>query len=310
MKNKIIKLVEKQGFIIFLFVCVCVVAGGTLYLSVKNLNIAEQKIRDGKVEVVESEDTQEPSDYDSMTAKDLEDIQLGIKTLDEDTSEVEESELQEGQKQVLEESQLEEIQEEVVQEVKEEISEDLARAEKVEVTKDSPKEKENMDQKEVEEDVVAVMGENEEELLEDNEAKLVEETRSLIMPVEGKIVTEYTHDALVYSSTLDAFVGHGAIDILASEGTTVLAAMDGTIKDVYEDDLYGIVIVIDHGNGLETKYANLQTADMVKKGIKVEKGDHISKVGKSARLEMHLDPHLHFEAKKDGKLIDPRSIIK
>lgn len=321
MKNKIIKLVGKQGFIIFLFVCVCVVAGGTLYLSVRNLNIAEEKIRDDNFEVVESENADKSSDYDSLNAKDLEDIQLGINVPDEDLLGLEESELKEGQEQVgLEESELEEVKQEVDEKLKEKIQEDAVAVEKteiqeaskqskVEATQKSPKPQQNTSKEKGSEEVVAVIGENQEDILKDNKADLVED-KPLIMPVQGKVITEYTHDTLVFSKTLDAFVGHAAIDVLASEGTTVIAPMDGTIKDVYEDDLYGIVIIIDHGNGLETKYANLQTKQMVKKGTKVAKGDHISKVGKSAKIEMHLEPHLHFEVKKDGKLIDPRSIIK
>ncbi len=129
------------------------------------------------------------------------------------------------------------------------------------------------------------------------------------MPVDGEIMTEYTKDLLVYSDTLESWVGHGGIDIKADEGSAVKAIADGRVKEVYEDKLWGIVIVIDHDNGFQTKYANLQTDKMVEKGLKLAKGDHISKVGKTAKIEMHLDPHLHFEVIKDGKLIDPRSII-
>ena len=47
---------------------------------------------------------------------------------------------------------------------------------------------------------------------------------------------------------------------------------------------------------------------MVKVGTNVKKGDHISIVGNTAKVEMLMKPHLHFEMTKDGKLIDPRSI--
>ena len=66
--------------------------------------------------------------------------------------------------------------------------------------------------------------------------------------------------------------------------------------------------MIDHGNDLQTKYSGLGTKEMVKVGLNVKKGDHISKVGNTAKIEMLMKPHLHFEVIKNGKLVDPRSI--
>ena len=250
MKNKIIKLVEREGFIIFLFVCVCVVAGGTLFLSMRNLNLAENKQMNKDLVILEGGEIGDLSLYELDPGE-------NYKTYEE---------------------------------------EDL---ETVSM---------NEDDIYVEEDSY---GEEELEFVEEEEAEVtsnVDQVVDWIFPVEGKIITEYTKDSLIYSETLESWVGHKAIDIGAKEGTVVVASMDGVIKEVYQDELLGIVIVIDHGNELKTKYANLATKEMVKLGVDVKKGDHISKVGKTAKVEMLMDPHIHFEVIKNGELIDPRSI--
>lgn len=273
MKKKFLKLAEKEGFILLLFLCVCVVAGGTIYLSTRNLNTSKEDLVDKDLVILEDQNVGELEGYE----------------MDPMESVVAESK-----------TEVEEIEDELVTEETEESEE----VEKVE-----------------EEDLVVLAsaedgdGEDEEELEfiepedEDVEAsKTLEKSRQMILPVEGKVVTEYTKDTLMYSSTLESWVGHKAIDIGAKEGTTVVAAIDGVIKEVYEDELWGIVIVIDHGNELQTKYSNLSTKEMVKVGANVKQGDHISKVGKTAKIEMLMEPHLHFEMIKDGKIIDPRSI--
>ena len=288
MKNKLIKLIEKEGFILFLFVCVCVVAGGTLFISMRNMNIsknASHKMGNDDLIILDEELTKEPNIYDEnlhMTnvtdadAIDAEIIAASAADNEEDTVEVNSDE------------------EDTVEVNSDE--EDIAEI--------------NLD----EEDIAETNTENlefeeedeQEEYKEDSD--LVQEVKTIVLPIDGPIITEYTSNSLIYSETLDSWVGHGAVDIEASENTIVKAAADGVVKEVYEDELWGIVIVIDHGNDLQTKYSGLGTKEMVKVGLNVKKGDHISKVGNTAKIEMLMKPHLHFEVIKNGKLVDPRSI--
>lgn len=147
-----------------------------------------------------------------------------------------------------------------------------------------------------------------EDLPEEEDVELVRSTAKAILPVEGKVITEHSDDGLIYSETLDDWRKHDGIDIQAALGTDVKAPLDGIIKEVREDDLWGIVIVIDHGNGLETLFANLATKEMVKEGIEVRQGDIISKVGNTAKIELMMEPHIHYEVRKNGEIIDPRSM--
>ncbi|MCR2044710.1 M23 family metallopeptidase [Anaerosalibacter massiliensis] len=133
--------------------------------------------------------------------------------------------------------------------------------------------------------------------------------QTFYMPVEGEIGLDFSTDNLAYSKTLEEWTSHEGIDIKANEGTAVKACLDGVVKEVYEDELWGIVITIDHGKGLESRYANLSTKDMVKKGQSVKKGTPISGVGKPKGLEMADEPHLHFETIFNGKKVDPKKYL-
>ncbi len=133
---------------------------------------------------------------------------------------------------------------------------------------------------------------------------------SFTVPLEGKIVKEFSNDIPIYSSTLDQFIVHTGIDIEAPADTQVLAAGDGTITKVYNDDKLGITIEISHGNGIVTRYSNLSTTKMIGEGDVVKKGQPISGVGSSALFESLESPHLHFEVVKDGVAIDPSEYIQ
>lgn len=248
MKKRLLKLFDGNGFLLFLFICVCVIAAGTILISTRGM----EKIKDnsGNKELVILDD---PIDDNTVLNENL------VETAEEIAAEVEEIE------EVLETSNVSEL--------------DFEDPEK-----------------ELDDEV---------ELVVDKPIQ-----SKYVLPVNGDIITDYSFDSLIYSQTLEEWRGHCGIDIAGDLGTTVVAFKDGTVKEVYEDDLWGITIVIDHGEGLQSKYANLGTKEMVRVGLAVNTGDHISTIGNSAKIEMMMDPHLHFEVIKNGKIVDPRSITK
>jgi len=88
---------------------------------------------------------------------------------------------------------------------------------------------------------------------------------------------------------------HNAVDIAAHRGTPVLAADGGTVYLVsYSSSGYGNQVVIDHGNGIRTRYAHCSKI-LVKQGQKVPKGYQIATVGSTG---WSTGPHLHFEIMK------------
>ncbi len=301
MKNKFSKLIEKNGFLLFLFICVCIVAVGTIFVSTRSLKGIDENVGEKDLTILENEPYRESANYkrdsdegtiEDMELKSREEIEAKDK-VEEGTKEVTDK-VEEGIKEAREVEGIKES--EKIKEVKEAKTTEKEKEETVEValTEEEKLDKKDKDEKEKEEEL---------EFVEDK-------TITLVLPVEGDVKTEFTKDTLIYSETLEEWTSHLGIDIAAKEGTMVKAAMDGTVKKVYEDKLWGKVIIIDHGNGLETKYANLSTTEMVKEGLKVKKGDPISGVGKSATIEMMMEPHIHFEVIKDGKMVDPSSISK
>lgn len=88
---------------------------------------------------------------------------------------------------------------------------------------------------------------------------------------------------------------------------SVVAAAKGTVLSVTEDPLMGQTVEIQHEGGYTTYYASLTNVD-VQKGAQVLAGQPIAKTGNN-RLEKDEKNHLHFEVRKDGKQVDPSSLL-
>ena len=94
---------------------------------------------------------------------------------------------------------------------------------------------------------------------------------------------------------------HAGMDIAAANNTPVTAAADGQV--VLADNFYlsGNMVAINHGSGLITMYAHLNTM-LVKTGDKVQSGDRIGLVGSTGRV---TGPHLHWSVKLNQAAVDP-----
>jgi len=98
---------------------------------------------------------------------------------------------------------------------------------------------------------------------------------------------------------------HEGIDIAADAGTLIKAVASGVVIDAGKDGQYGLVVEINHGDGVITRYAHTGALS-VKTGDKVKKGQVIAIVGSSGRS---TGPHLHFEVISNSKHIDPRKYL-
>lgn len=99
---------------------------------------------------------------------------------------------------------------------------------------------------------------------------------------------------------------HHGVDLSAPTGTPVFATADGAVARADRSRTYGLVIYLDHGADLQTRYAHLSRM-VVADGEEVRKGDLIGYVGSTGRS---TGPHLHYEVRVDGVAVNPIPYMK
>lgn len=131
-----------------------------------------------------------------------------------------------------------------------------------------------------------------------------------ILPLQGNILVEYSPDTLVFSKTMNDWRTHAGIDIAGNVGTKVQAANAGKVEKIFEDAMMGWTVEIKHSDGVTTRYCNLSPEINVKLNQTVKLGATIGGIGESAIAESAIQSHLHFEAIKDEKPINPKDLTK
>ncbi len=94
---------------------------------------------------------------------------------------------------------------------------------------------------------------------------------------------------------------HAGIDFGATFGTSVAAAGGGTVTFAGAAGGYGLLVIVDHGGGLTTRYAHLSSL-AAGAGQRVATGQAVGAVGSTG---LSTGPHLHFEVRLDGVAQDP-----
>jgi murein DD-endopeptidase MepM/ murein hydrolase activator NlpD len=113
-----------------------------------------------------------------------------------------------------------------------------------------------------------------------------------------------------YGWRIDPFNGnkafHEGLDFTANTGTPIRAAADGIVSEADRTPDYGNIVKIQHGSGLETRYAHASKL-LVKVGERVVKGQVVAEVGSTGRS---TGPHLHYEIRLNGEALDPRKYLQ
>ena len=94
---------------------------------------------------------------------------------------------------------------------------------------------------------------------------------------------------------------HSGVDLAASQGTPIVATSGGRVISSGWMGGYGIVVRLDHGKGMETRYAHMSRS-IVAADQSVQRGQVIGYVGSTGRS---TGPHLHYEIRQDGRAVDP-----
>jgi|MDSW01.1.fsa_nt_gb murein DD-endopeptidase MepM/ murein hydrolase activator NlpD len=100
-------------------------------------------------------------------------------------------------------------------------------------------------------------------------------------------------------------VMHKGLDIAGYTGMGVLAPADGIVIWLGGRGGYGKTVVLDHGYGIQTHFAHLHKYN-VKLGDRVLRGEVIAEMGSTG---ISTGPHLHYEVRRHGRPLDPRSFI-
>ncbi len=124
-----------------------------------------------------------------------------------------------------------------------------------------------------------------------------------LAPVSGTITSGFGYRKDPINGVLRF---HGGLDIAAPVGTPVRAVADGKVVFAGWRQRSGLTAVVAHPGGITSTYAHA-LAVAVRPGQKVAAGEVIASVGESGRT---TGPHLHFELKKNGELIDPTGLFE
>lgn len=140
------------------------------------------------------------------------------------------------------------------------------------------------------------------------EAKILQQSvLKDMLPNSSPVTVAYRSSSYGWRS--DPFTGenafHEGLDFPGPEGTPIYAAAAGIVSTAEDTTGYGKLVKIEHGSGLETRYAHNQKL-LVKVGERVEKGQAIAEMGSTGRS---TGPHLHYEIRFKGNALDPRQYL-
>ena len=127
---------------------------------------------------------------------------------------------------------------------------------------------------------------------------------SLVWPVVGNILINYSMDKTIYFPTLDQYKYNPAIVIQANEGDMITAAAAGKVTSVFTDPQIGNAVTMDLGNGYEITYGQL-TGILVSEGSYVSMGDMIAQVAAPTKYYSVEGTNVYFKLTKDGEPVNP-----
>lgn len=134
--------------------------------------------------------------------------------------------------------------------------------------------------------------------------------RALSTAPLGRPVSVNAEQSSGFGSRIDPFLGrpayHTGIDFREYPGAPVFATAPGTVSAAGSNGGYGLMVEIDHGNGITTRYAHL-SAILVSEEQAVSVRQVIGRVGSTGRS---TGPHLHYEVRIDDDPVDPARFVR
>ena len=131
---------------------------------------------------------------------------------------------------------------------------------------------------------------------------------SIVLPVDGSVIKEFSGESPVYSVTFNDWRVHEGADFAADKGAVVKAFTGGQVKEIYDDPMLGKTIIMSLNGGYEAYYCGLGETTLVNVGDSVYPGQDIGSV-KEVPSEILDASHLHLGLKKDGVWINPMDVL-
>lgn len=125
---------------------------------------------------------------------------------------------------------------------------------------------------------------------------------TFVYPVRGRLTSGYGWRNISVGG--NRF--HAGVDLAAPQGVPVVAARDGVVEQAGWWGAYGNVVILEHGDGSQSRYAHLSRID-VQPGDLARQGDPIGLVGSTGAS---TGPHVHFEIRFEGRAVDPLPLLR
>lgn len=129
---------------------------------------------------------------------------------------------------------------------------------------------------------------------------------TLVWPVVGNILVNYSMDKTVYFATLQQYKYNPAIIIQANEGDLITAASSGKVISVFTDPQIGNAVTMELGSGYEVTYGQL-SGIIVSEGSYVSAGDIIAQVAAPTKYYSVEGTNIYFKLTKNGEPLNPLS---
>ena len=124
-----------------------------------------------------------------------------------------------------------------------------------------------------------------------------------VFPIRGRLTSPFGYRQ-------DPFTGvrtfHTGIDLAAPTGTPIKATLDGKVAVSGYSTVFGNYVIITHDGGYQSLYGHMSSVG-VKRGQNITQGAIIGKVGNTG---YSTGSHLHFSVYRNGKTLDPQSVLK
>ncbi|MBS6195068.1 MAG: peptidoglycan DD-metalloendopeptidase family protein [Clostridiales bacterium] len=135
------------------------------------------------------------------------------------------------------------------------------------------------------------------------------EDSTMLWPVSGEVVIDYSMDATTYFPTLDLYKYNSGLVLGSGAGEPVQAAANGQVLSITENEETGTTLTMDLGNGYQAVYGQMKDLT-VAEGQIVESGTILGYINDPTKYYVTEGPNLYFAMTKDGAAVDPMIYIE